>query len=86
MIGFVYAEKRCTGSAGGHESGRRVAGDWRWYCRRKRACMASRNEAEARRALAELEKMNKEHPVDPEQSPGPLGMASRGRYDGWKRI
>jgi len=67
MIGFVYAEKRMYPEAlADIESGRRVAGTGAWYWSSKaRVYGQSGNEAEARRALEELEKMNKEHPVDP---------------------
>jgi TolB-like protein/DNA-binding winged helix-turn-helix (wHTH) protein/Flp pilus assembly protein TadD len=67
MIGFVYAEKRMFPEAlADIESGKRVAGTGAWYWSAKaRVYGQSGNEAEARRALEELEKMNKQHPVDP---------------------
>src|SRR5882724_9739189 len=76
MIGFVYAEKRMYPEAlADIESGRRVAGTGAWYWSSKaRVYGQSGNEAEARRALEELEKMNKQHPVDP----GPIAWAHLG--------
>jgi TolB-like protein/DNA-binding winged helix-turn-helix (wHTH) protein/Flp pilus assembly protein TadD len=67
MIGFVYAEKRMYPEAlADIESGKRVAGTGAWYWTAKaRVYGQSGNEAEARRALEELEKTNKQHPVDP---------------------
>ncbi len=67
MIQLVYAEKRMYPEAlADIEISKRVSGEGAWYWSAKaRVFGQSGNEGEARRALEELEKMNKQHPVDP---------------------
>ena len=67
MIQLVYAEKRMYPEAlADIEISKRLFGEGPWYWSAKaRVFGQSGNEAEARQALEELEKMNKQHPVDP---------------------
>lgn len=67
MIEFVYAEKKMYPEAlADIEAGKRTSGAGTWYWSAKaRVYGQAGNEAEARRALSELEKMNKQHTVDP---------------------
>jgi len=67
MIEFVYAEKGMYAEAlADIEANKQTFGAGIWYWSAKaRVCGQAGNEAEARRALRELEKMNKQHPVDP---------------------
>jgi tetratricopeptide (TPR) repeat protein len=86
MIEFVYAEKRMYPEAlADMENVSRVVGTGAWYWSSKARVYGQwGNEAEARRAFEELEKMNKQHPVDPGATAWALlGMGHREEALGW---
>jgi len=86
MLEFVYSEKKMYPEAlADIEAGKRTSGTGAWYWSAKaRVYGQSGNEAEAGRALRELEKMNKRHPVDPGAIAwAHLGMGHREEALGW---